>query len=230
MMVRGRTLRRRQVRHQVVNVAVAQHLERRTVVHRLLRRRPERPALGFDVAGGDRRLVVRVDEIVAGVDELLLERHLPNGALALGVLYEVVAEVETRHAQAAKHRRHRRERADRAAQFDGLLIVHFGFGVTLTVVHADVEVAVVRGEVVVERGARVRRVVEAFALGERRALEAIAVDALFVVNQGRLLDTKLRPRSPWSSSRRNRPAGTRSTCQRRKIRLSLEIIVPGRSA
>ena len=83
------------------------------------------------------------------------------------------------------------ERSDRAAEFERLLVVDFGFLVVLAVEDAHVQVAVVGREVVVERGARIRRRHDRRkrdALGEHRALETIAVNPLLEVDPGRLLD------------------------------------------
>ena len=101
-------------------------------------------------------------------------------------------------ANAPQHRRLGRERPDRPAKLEGLVVVELDPLVVLPVVDADVEVAVVRRQVVVEREARIRRRhrrEQRQALGERRALETIAVDPFIEVHPWRLLDADSRPRS-----------------------------------
>ena len=103
---------------------------------------------------------------------------------------------EAGEAEAARGERARRgQRPEAAAQLPGLLVVDFRLAVVLAVVDAEVEVAVVPGEVVVEGRADVRRGEEALALGEHRALEAVAVDAFRVVDVRRLLLAEARPRA-----------------------------------
>ena len=95
----------------------------------------------------------------------------------------------------AQDRRLGREGPEGAADLERLLVVRLGLRVAVAVVVPRVDVAVVLGEVVVERHAVVRRGQEPFAFGERRALEAVPVDALRVVDEGRLLEAEADPRS-----------------------------------
>ena len=84
----------------------------------------------------------------------------------------------------------------RAAHHERLLVVRLGFGVALAVVEAGVDVAVVAGEVVVTGDAGVGRTRQTGrALGEDRPLEAVAIDALGVVDVRRLLHAEADPRA-----------------------------------
>src|SRR5262249_16865650 len=82
------------------------------------------------------------------------------------------------------------KRPNADARLDRLLVVRIGMVVAVAVVVADVDVAEVAGEVVVEGDPAVGRGHEALAVDEDGALEAIAVDALRVVDIGRLLDAE----------------------------------------
>jgi len=131
---------------------------------------------------------VHVLEPDVDVGVLVGERADGADALALGDV--VIGIVETGDPQSAEDRRPFGERAQAAADHDRLLVVHLGAVVVLAVVDTDVDVAVVRTELVAVRHARIGGREEPDALGEQRALEAIAVDALQEVEIRGLLNTE----------------------------------------
>src|SRR5262249_51687243 len=123
-----------------------------------------------------------------------LERRIDDRALAFAALDVVIAVEEHADAQSACDKRSARQRAQRRAELKCFLIVRLNLRVALAVVETEVKVAKVVRQVRVERHARVRGREEAFAFGEHGALEAIAVDALLVIDERRLLDAEAHPR------------------------------------
>src|SRR5262249_33482340 len=145
-------------------------------------RDPERPALALQFRRRGGRLIRAVEIIEAQVEKPVFERAAGDEAVTRRIAMEVVvAAVEERHAETSRrHAAARRHRPDGAADLVRLRRSHFSLRVTLAVVDADVNLAVVARQARVERGARVRRrhdAVNLLALLEDRALEAIPVDA-----------------------------------------------------
>ena len=183
----------------VIGVAPGAALPRTPPVsNRESRRGPYRIAVAGDVGGRRQRLVFGTQVIEARVHEFLLEGHVAHHALALGILDVVIVVVNEMASKTPKHRAPGRERPDRAAEFQPLLVVDFDFLVILAVVHADVDIAVIRWDVVMERGTRIRgrhRRRQRDAFGKYRPLKSVAVDALLEIDPWRLLDPESRPRS-----------------------------------
>src|SRR5205814_6719744 len=101
----------------------------------------------------------------------MLERHRRNEALASRILHIPIIIVEHVAADAAQYRQAGGKRPDAGADHDGLLIVRLRPVVTLAIEDAGVHVAVIRGQLEVERSAAVGGVEESFTLDEHRALK-----------------------------------------------------------
>jgi hypothetical protein len=104
------------------------------------------------------------------------------------------AEITTADAQPADPRVARGQRPDRAAEHQRLLAVGFLPAVALAVIDADVEIAVPVRDVGVIRRARVRGTEESVTFDEGGALKPVAIDALLVIDEGRLVDAETHPR------------------------------------
>jgi hypothetical protein len=167
---------------------------------------------------------VGVNVIETAVHVWVFVCDLADHALALCVLHVVVADVVPGEAKPAKDGLGLRERPQGSADIERVLIVGFGPGVAIAVVVAGVNLAVVLGKVRVERHTGVGRVVKAFTLGERRALEAVAIDTFLIVEQRSLLNAETDP-APFGIQ------SSRLTCPKaylmRNTRLSLVMLVPG---
>src|ERR1019366_435600 len=152
-----------------------------------LRRNPDRPAFGTDLRLRGRRLVLRVQNVEAGIEECVLVRDLSDRALPLGTPDIVVFDDEGRESQALQVRAAEGQRANGAADLETLLVVDLGLVVVLAVVDASMHVTIVAVEAVVAGDPGISRRDQAGPLREHRPLEAIAVDTLAVVEVRRLL-------------------------------------------
>src|ERR1019366_9056420 len=86
-----------------------------------LRRNPDRPAFGTDLRLRGRRLVLRVQNVEAGIEECVLVRDLSDRALPLGTPDIVVFDDEGRESQALQVRAAEGQRANGAADLETLL-------------------------------------------------------------------------------------------------------------
>src|ERR1700693_1748245 len=107
---------------------------------------------------------------------LMLERDTANHAFALPVHHVVVAVIKQMRPQSPQHGGLGRKRSNRATELKRFLVVRFNLAVGLAVVETDMEVAVVRRQVVVERRAGVRRREKALTLREHGSLESVPVN------------------------------------------------------
>ena len=129
----------------------------------------------------------------------MLERNAPDHPLAFGVGEVVVAVVVARDAQSLDDR-HSGRRPERGADLDGFFVVDAILVVqalvAVSVVDADVHVAIVHGKDETRGHAVVRRSQESLDVRKGRSLEAVAVDRLDVVDPGRPLEPETQPGAP----------------------------------
>ena len=124
----------------------------------------------------------------------MLERQRSDEALLLRVADVMVAVPEAGEPQTAQNG-NRRRGPDRQARLKRLLVVRLRLVVSLAVVHAEMEVAVVRRKREPTRQADVGGDQKPLALDENLSLETVAVDALVEVDVRRLLHPEAEPGS-----------------------------------
>ena len=176
-----------------------QRFPRRASLQRQSRGGPDRVAADSRHRRGGHRLVFGTEVVESGVQVVVLERDVAHQTLALVVARVMIVVVDEMRSKPTQHGHAPRQRPDRAAEFNRLLVVDFDPLVVLAVIDADVEIAVVRREVVVEGHARIsgrHGCRQRDTLREHGPLEPVAVDALFEIDPRRLLDSQPDPGSP----------------------------------